>query len=380
MIIGSNFHKSKKVEIGNTAYPVIFTHVGVSSKPSNLEEEINIELKKAKDAISIGANIICDVSMNNDIALVQKKLVDNLDVPVGAVSIYETYIKLKNNNTVNDEDFIQIIESECERGLDIITLHATVFKNDRALMKNSKRIISSTSRGGILMLEMLEKFSLENPYFSNFEKILDICKKYNVSISLGPCYRPASVADSYIGDLHLLELKRMRKLCKMALKKDVNIMIEGIGHAIISDIPKIIKKSKKICCNVPYRVMCVSTDIAIGYDHVSSAIASSVAISAGADSVTCVTRSEHLGIPSYEDTIEGIKSTVVAVYSGYIAKTKNIDRDRKMSISRKHNGCIGDINVCLLPYEVKEYVIKNKVVECTMCGKYCPLKKQMEDK
>ncbi len=375
MKIGSNLHKCQKVEIGSKYYPVIFTHVGISSSPKNIEEETKLELKKAKSAIKYGANVICDVSMNDDLVKFQELLVRELNVPVGAVSIYETFIKANSDN-FKIEDFISIIEEECIRGLDVLTIHATVFKEDKKLLKESERYIPTTSRGGMLMLELLERYNIENPYYTHFEEILKICKKYDVSISLGPCYRPASVADAYVDDLHLLELKRMAKLCDLAIKCEVNIMIEGIGHAPINKIEGIIAKSKQICHNVPYRVMPVSTDIAIGYDHISSAIASSVAVMYGADSVTVVTRSEHLGIPTYDEVIEGVMCTKVAVYSGYIARTNDLSKDIEMAKSRKNVGCLGNIDCCLFPELVIKYKTENPSEMCTMCGKYCPLNKQ----
>ena len=376
MLIKSKLKNINGVTLGLDK-AIIFTHVGVGDSISNLDEAILYEKKKIEASIKYGTDIICDVSMHDNIPYIHKRLLEGLEIPFATVSIYEIYILGKKQNVVDKNFFLKIIEDECKRGVDIITLHATVFKNDSKLFKETKRIIPSTSRGGILMLELLEKYNMENPFYTCFDEILDICKEYNVSISLGPTYRPASVCDALIEDLHYLEIDRMSDLCKMALDKGVGIMVEGLGHATIDQIPKIIKYTKEKCYNVPYRCMMVSTDVALGYDHISSSIAHSVALLNGADSITCVTRSEHLGIPTLEDTIEGVIASNIARHSAYIAKTHDTKLDRKMSESRKHNGCIGNINYCLFKDDVKKYYNERKT-SCTMCGKYCPLKKELE--
>lgn len=373
MIIGSKIRNAKKVELSENAYPVLFAHVGVGDY-KDIDLAIEVERNKIKGAIEAGADIICDVSMSDNIKYVHEKLLEGFNIPFGTVSIYEAYIASeKDDLKFEEKEFIRLFKEQVLRGFDIITIHATVFKDDRELINNSKRLIPTTSRGGMLMLKMLEVNGYENPYFTHFDEILAICKEYDVSLSLGPCYRPASVCDCKPTDeLILLELERMSILCKKAIENGVGITIEGIGHATLDMIPKMIQLAKEKCYNVPYRVMTVATDIALGYDHISSAIASANAIYHGADSVTAVTRSEHLGIPTYEEVIEGVKAAKVAIYSGYIAKTGNTKRDMIMSKTREASGCIGHIPSTLFPNEViKTNKRKNK--SCSMCGDYCPL-------
>ena len=307
-------------------------------------------------------------------AYVHKKFLEAYNVPFGTVSAYEAYITAeKNALKYKEENFLELFKEEVLRGFDLITIHATVFKNDRSLINSSGRLIFTTSRGGMLMLKLMEHNGYENPYYTHFDKILDICKEYDVCLSLGPCYRPASVCDCSVDDeLLLLELQRMGELCKKAIDKGVGITIEGIGHAPLNLIEPMIKLAKKICHNVPYRVMTVSTDIALGYDHVSSAIASANAVYYGADSVTAVSRSEHLGIPTFEESMEAVKSAKVAIYSGYIARTGDLQRDTKMSNAREKNGCIGHVPSTLFPNESLR-TTKRKNKACSMCGAYCPL-------
>ena len=168
----------------------------------------------------------------------------------------------------------------------------------------------------------------------------------------------------------------MSKLVKRAQDIGVGIAIEGIGHAPIEFIPQIVPHSKSICYNAAYRVLNVATDIAIGFDHVASAIGSAVAVLHGANSITCVTRAEHLGIPTLADCIEGVQCAKIAAYCGFAGRTGNHNQDQKISIARSQNGCIGCIDATLFPDLVQEYIlthnIQKKDQSCSMCGSCCP--------
>lgn len=378
MLIGAKIRNVNKIAIGDGAPPIIFTHVGIGSECEDIDKAILIEKEKIALALKNGAHIICDVSTSDKIAYIHQRLMDGLTVPFATVTAYEAYIELENKQTVDYTDFLTVFENQCKRGADVITLHATVLLGDEKMLKDSERLIPSTSRGGVMVYELMRKHNIENPFYEHFDKVLDIAKKYGVALSFGPTYRPASVVDCDVKGSHLVELKRMAKLVSHAKKAGVTVMIEGIGHAPLNKIGKVIKKSKKIC-KAPYRCMTVSTDIAIGFDHISSAIASANAVYHGADSVTCVTRSEHLGIPTVADVEESVISTVIAVYSGYSARTGDFSRDKKMSKSRKNEGCIGDLSVTLFPEKALEEYKKRNKGECTMCGKFCPLKKQKDN-
>lgn len=381
MLIGGKLRNIKKVSIGSASSPVIFTHVGVISEYETNEElknSIDEEVKKAKRAIELGADAICDVSTNSKMHLLHEKLAKELEVPFGVVSVYETYVRINKGEAVmSAQSFLDDIDAQIQRGADLITLHATVFKDDRRLLESSRRLIPTTSRGGMLMLELIEKGGFENPYHSSFDEILTKCEEYGVSISLAPMYRPASVADAgEDDDLHLMELKRMASLVEKAESRNVTIMIEGIGHASLNDIPKLVKKAKELCPAAAYRIMPVATDVAIGFDHISSAIAAATAIQHGADSITCVTRKEHIGIPDYEDMEEGVIAARIAAHIGYSARVGDFSRDEQMSAARKNKGCLGDLDAALFPKEV--YLDLADERSCSMCGMFCPLRKYRE--
>ena len=380
MKISSKIRNVTPVELSSNGYPVVFMHTGVGES-GDLDQAINEERNKIQRALDLGVDVICDVSMSNKMKYVHEGLMKEFNVPFGTVTVYEAYINSQNNNfKYSEEDFLNLFLEEIKRGFDIITIHATVFKDDRKYIENSNRLISSTSRGGMLMLKLMEENNYENPFYTHFDKILDMCLEYNVCLSLGPMYRPASICDCSVNDFLInLEIERMSELVKKAIDKNVGICIEGIGHAPLNRIPEIIKFQKEKCYNVPYRVMTVATDIALGYDHISSAIASAMAIYSGADSITCVSRSEHIGIPTLEEAIEGVETARIAAYCGYIAKTNDFSRDRKMSIAREKNGCLGHIPSVLFPEKTLEIISKKDSKKegksCSMCGSYCPLNK-----
>ena len=228
-----------------------------------------------------------------------------------------------------------------------------------------------------MVLENMLKTGEDNYYFTYFDEILQIAKEYGVTISLGSVFRPASINDAINSNSKYWdEVNKNASLAKRAREMDVNCMVEGIGHCPINLIPEIVKKSKQICDNIPYRVLSVSTDSALGFDHVASAIASSVAAMAGADFITAVSRSEHLGLPSVEDLREAVISAKIAAHAGYIARTGDISLDLKMASARSELGCRGSISAGIVPKMTEEALLSHKLSEgkkCTMCGEFCAL-------
>lgn len=356
----------------SNSFPVIVSNIGMSSP----NDELSVEILKAKTAISAGANMISDLSLVTNIADIQKRYLDDIHKPFSSVSVYETYCKLQENilPTLSSESFIRDFENQAMRGIDLITLHASVFKDDIDLIRNSKRLIPTTSRGGTMMLHCLHKFGYENPYYVYFDDILNIAKKYDVCLSLGPMFRPGSVWDCQMeNSLHILELSRMSQLVQKATAAGVGIAVEGIGHASLNMIPSLISRARELCGNVPYRVLTVSTDIAMGYDHISSAIASAVAIQNGADSITCVTRSEHLGLPSIEDIYESVICARIAAESGFRARQHDFPLDYIASLARRQSGCYAISEGFMFMNEI-ENINRGKYIgkSCGMCGQYCP--------
>ena len=372
--ISSAVRNVKPVYMGADHFPVVFSNIGMSSADAPLCGE----LERLRAVIDAGADAVSDLTLVGDIAYEQQRMLEAASVPFASVAAYEVYSPSRTALALpHPEDFLRVFEAQAARGVDIITIHATARKGDLASLDSHGRLIPCTSRGGAMMLELMEKGGYENPYYEYFDDVLAICRRYRTCISLGPAYRPGSVADAGVEDaLHFTELLRMGELVGRAEAAGVGITIEGIGHAPINRIPVLVTRAREITGLAPYRVLNVATDIAMGFDHVSSAIGSSVAVQYGADSITAVTRSEHLGIPTLPDLVEAVRSARVAAYCGYAARRDDFSRDAEMARARNARGCIGCSEAALFPELVSEYIEKNRIIKkdesCTMCGDCCP--------
>jgi phosphomethylpyrimidine synthase len=319
--------------------------------------------------------MIHDHSICGDVISFHRRLRECVKVPLGAVPIYEIALR---NNAFSDQEALSILDEYLERGFNILTIHATVLLRDLKDPLSEDRLIPITSKGGKLMLARMQKTGKENPFFAHFSEVLDIFKKHHAVISLGSTYRPASVFDNSMdeNDAYWVEIKRMSKLVEMAITAEVQIMIEGIGHARMEYIYEYVTKTKRICFHVPYRVLTVSTDIALGYDNISSAIASALAVKSGADVVTAVSSAEHISLPSIEQVIEGVVSSRIAIHSAMLDKPSEMEKNRQMSLRRYKKGCCqGDIEFAIYRNGAEKALLGNLQDEgCTMCGDLCALK------
>ena len=363
----------------------ILASIGMSFDTDNMD----VEIEKARKAVHAGAEIITDHSVSGNIPLFQKELISSINVPVSYLTIYELLSRLEKmkKNRIEKNMALDRIEEQAERGITLLTVHATANQQMIAKHKEIKeRTILSTSRGGAAILDILLKTKEENVYWEYFDDVCKIIKKHNITLSLGSTYRPASVCDAGKHDLlYWEETKLMGKLVEACIDKEIPVMVEGIGHAPIHEIPYIIKKSKEICRNVPYRVLSVATDIALGLDHISSAIAISIAALNGADLATCVTRAEHLGQPFPEDIIEGILAARVAAHCADISKLKNFEKDKAMSSARANYGCHGVLAAAINKDIGEDSLVryakgkKEGEITCSMCGNRCALAHKLND-
>lgn len=373
-ILIGNKKRAKKLYAGDGEYPRVLASIGASE----LCDDISIEIKKAKIAEEYGADIIIDHTLTPNNYEVQKRILEETDIPISSIAVYDvaSMVKYCEKGFFTQTDVLDGFGKKAKLGLDLITVHASVIKKDLEFFHKGSRIIPCTSRGGTMVLENIKKTGDENYYFKYFNEILDMAKYYGVTVSLGAIFRPANIFDAINqNEMYWEEIKRNAELVKMAKDKGVYCMVEGIGHCPINLIPKVVKKSKEIC-GAPYRVLTVATDSALGFDHVSSAIAAATAVSAGADFVTAVSRSEHLGLPNLNDLKEAVISAKIAVHSGYIARTGDISLDIKMANKRSEVGCRGSVEASIIPKMTEEALKKYKRSEdkkCTMCGDFCAL-------
>lgn len=370
-----NVNRQKKLIAGEGQPPKVLASIGASNEGDSFETE----LTKAKMAQKYGADIIIDHTLLSKYNEIHKILVNNIDLPLSTIAVYDRSADVLYGNRpyFSEDDALRGIEEKGKIGVDMITVHASVLKEDLNYFKSNDRIIPCTSRGGTMVLKNISATGKENFYFTYFDEILKIAKKYSITLSLGCIFRPASIKDAvYNNGKYWEELERNAILAQKAIKAGVGIMVEGIGHCPINLISEVVRKSVDIV-KVPYRVLTVATDSGLGCDHITSAIAVSNAVYSGADFVTAVSRSEHLGLPSTEDVKEAVISAKIATHAGYIARTGDISLDEKMAIARNKVGCKGSINCSIVPAMTEEELYKHKIQsdkKCTMCGEFCALK------
>ncbi len=365
-LIGSKVRKLNPIDFGPGAPVRVIGNIGTTQATDTIEEEII----KAKAALKAGADIITDHSLAGKIADINYALINSISCPISSVSVYEAYVKarLENKAVFSPERAIEIFQQQASRGLDLITVHATILTEDLPLLTHSNRLIPSTSRGGMMIADLMLENRIENPYWTFFNDILKIAKEYGTTISLGTAFRPASIIDAP-DFLYQRELQRMAELIKAAIDSKVSIMVEGIGHARLDIIPKLVTEAKSICLGAPYRVLCVACDSALYRDHIASAIASSVAVAAGADLISAVSRSEHIGRPNVDDIVEAVETAKIAAHCGDIVRSNNIRLDEDVSRARGQTTCLAKGTIGILARDdnsLDDY--------CTMCGQYCALR------
>lgn len=365
--------RANKIFAGDNELPKVLASIGASNLDNDFEEEI----LKAKTAKQFGADIIIDHTLLPGYNDLHKRLLESIDLPLSTISVYDRAADLNESKKYfTEEEAIKGIEEKGKIGVDMLTIHASVRYEDLKYFNSSERIIPCTSRGGVMVLNNMRLTEKDNFYYTYFDDIVSIAKKYSITLSLGAVYRPANIFDAVNNNSKYWEEIAINSyLAQKAVAQGVSVMIEGIGHCPINLIPEVVKKSKEIS-KVPYRVLTVATDCALGFDHVSSAIAASTAVGAGADFVTAVSRAEHLGLPNVEDLKEAVISAKIAAHAGYIARTGDLSADQMMAKERSKTGCRGSVQASIIPELTKEELKRHKLTEskkCTMCGKFCAL-------
>jgi phosphomethylpyrimidine synthase len=279
---------------------------------------------------------------------------------------------------MDPHEALDLIEEQAERGVTLITVHATATLEALEAHAGCGRTILTTSRGGAAIANAISHTREQNVYWDHFDDILSIAEKCNITLSLGSTYRPGSICDATLTDpLYWGEIKRMAQLVERAISRRIPIMVEGIGHAPVHRMAEIIGQSKAICHNVPYRVLSVGTDIALGYDHIASAIAITVAGLSGADLATAITAAEHLGQPSLEEVIEGVVAAQIAAHCADLARLGDFSADFNMSQARCRLGCRGLLDYAIYPEGARKALASHRrgIEEqgCAMCGDACAL-------
>ncbi|MCY6960021.1 phosphomethylpyrimidine synthase ThiC [Clostridium brassicae] len=379
-------HKSLKAEgVGKGLKTKINVNLGISKDCCN----VDAELEKVKTAMDMNAEAIMDLSCFGKTEEFRKKLVNMYSGMIGTVPMYDAVgFYDKELKDITEDELIGVIEKHAKDGVDFMTIHAGINRETAAVFKRNPRMMNFVSRGGSLLYAWMELNGKENPFYEYFDKVLDICEKYDVTISLGDACRPGAIADS-TDPSQIKELMTLGELTKRAWEKNVQVMIEGPGHMALNEIKTNMELEKKLCYEAPFYVLGpIVTDIAPGYDHITSAIGGALAASTGADFLCYVTPAEHLRLPNLEDMKEGIIATKIAAHAADIAKGIKGARDWDNAMSRARRDLDWEtmFKLAIDPEKARRYR-KESIPEnehtCTMCGKMCAVRnmnKVMEGK
>jgi phosphomethylpyrimidine synthase len=299
---------------------------------SAVTSEVAGELRKLQISVKYGADTVMDLSTGGDIDGIRKEIIAASPVPIGTVPIYQTMQALKNVKDMSADDMISMLEHQAKQGVDYFTIHAGVLVEYLPLVKD--RITGIVSRGGSIMAEWMITHHKQNPFYTHWDKVLEICAKYDVVISAGDGLRPGCLHDAS-DEAQFAELKTLGELTRRAWAKDVQVMIEGPGHVPFDQIEMNVKKEMELCDEAPFYVLGpLVTDIAPGYDHITSAIGATMAGTAGAAMLCYVTPKEHLGLPNEDDVRQGLIAYKIAAHAADIARHRPGARDRDDALSR----------------------------------------------
>jgi phosphomethylpyrimidine synthase len=344
--------------------------------------DISVELEKLRMATEAGADTVMDLSTGGNLGEIRKIIMEHSTIPVGTVPIYQAAVEaVKKRKAITNmvpEELFDVIEQHGIDGVDFITVHCGVTQRSIERLKKQGRVTDIVSRGGAFLAEWMIINKRDNPLYEDFPRLLKIAKQYDMTLSLGDGLRPGSIADA-TDRCQVEELIILGELCKEAWKEGVQVMIEGPGHVPLNLIETNILLQKKLCNEAPFYVLGpIVTDVAPGYDHITSAIGGALAAFYGADFLCYVTPSEHLGLPTPNDVREGTITARIAAHAADVARgnRKALSLDKTMSLYRKALDWEGQIRCAIDPQKIisfrKERNLSDDV--CSMCGEFCAMK------
>lgn len=354
-------------------------NIGTSSSFPDIEPEL-VKLKAAVDA---GADAVMDLSTGNNITVSRRAIIENSTVMVGTVPMYQATVEtIKKRGAVVEmtkEDLFDVIRMQAADGADFMTLHCGITKSVLKALTEEGRIMDVVSRGGSFITGWMLHNDKENPLYEYYDEILDICAEYDVTISLGDGLRPGCLADA-TDRAQIQELLNLGELTQRAWDKGVQVMVEGPGHMPYNQIAANMQLQKRICHGAPFYVLGpLVTDVAPGYDHITSAIGGTLAAVSGADFLCYVTPAEHLGLPDLNDVREGVIAARIAAHAADLAKGNKQAWawDNAMAKARKELDWPEQLRLALDPVKATEYRNKKNKSDdeaCSMCGDYCAVK------
>lgn len=380
IVIPKNINgKSTPLGIGKGLKTKINANIGSSSEL----EDIPLEVEKAEIAVKYGSDTIMDLSTGPHLKKVRKAIMKKVKIPIGTVPIYEAAVKASQSKGavvhMDEDDMFQAIINQAKEGVDFITVHCGVNQDTVEKVKRSNRKMGIVSRGGAFTAAWILQNQEENPLYRNYDYLLEIAREYDVTLSLGDGLRPGCTNDA--SDIpQMSELITLGGLVERARTKGVQVMVEGPGHVPINQIEANIQIQKQVCKGAPFYVLGpLVTDMAPGYDHITSAIGGAIAATAGADYLCYVTPAEHLSIPDQEDVKVGVIASRIAAQAADLAKgVKSAwEKELKMALARKNFNWDLQFKMAFDPEKpriCRERRPLHKDDMCTMCGEFCAIK------
>ncbi len=359
----------------------VFTKININLGTSGEVVDLEAELKKVAIANRWGDTLM-DLSVGGDLDAIRRAVIDASEIPVGTVPVYQAFVESFSRRGggayFTEDDLLKTVEKHLKDGVAFMTIHAAVTYDLALRVLRSERVIPVVSRGGDMIIGWMIHNKSENPYLKNWDYLLDLFAQYDAVISIGDALRPGAIADAH-DEFHIAELVEAARLAKKAIKRGVQVMIEGPGHVPLNDVIWSIKLEKRLTGGVPYYVLGpLPTDVAAPYDHIASAVGAALAAAAGADLLCYITPAEHLALPTPEQVEEGAKAYRVAAHIGDIVKLgkRAAKWDLEVSIYRGRLQWKEMISRLIDPeaaWRVYAQYGTPKTNACTMCGGYCPM-------
>lgn len=364
--------------IGSMLRTKVNVNLGVSRDCKDYE----IEMEKVMSAVKLGAEAIMDLSSHGDTQPFRQKLIRECPVMIGTVPVYDSVIHYQRDlATLTAKDFVEVVRLHAEDGVDFVTLHCGITRKTIEQIRKHKRTMNIVSRGGSLVFAWMSMTGEENPFYEYYDEILDICEKYDVTLSLGDACRPGCLADA-TDVCQIEELVCLGGLTKRAWEHNVQVMVEGPGHVPLDQVAANMEIQKSICMGAPFYVLGpLVTDIAPGYDHITAAIGGAAAAMNGAAFLCYVTPAEHLALPNVEDVRQGIIASKIAAHAADIAKgiPGARDLDDRMAKARRALDWEAQF-ACALDPDTAKAIRDARLPEddhsdtCSMCGKFCAVR------
>ena len=364
----------------NAIGSMLKTKINVNLGISRDWKDMDMEIEKVNNAVKMGAESIMDLSSYGDTRTFRKRLTKECPAMIGTVPIYDAVVYYhKPLKEITSKEWIDIVRMHAEDGVDFMTIHCGINKATAGRFKANRRLTNIVSRGGSIIFAWMEMTGEENPFYEHYDEILDICREYDITMSLGDACRPGCLKDA--SDISQIEeLVTLGELTARAWEKDVQVMVEGPGHMPTNQIAANMEIQKTICKGAPFYVLGpLVTDIAPGYDHITAAIGGAIAAASGASFLCYVTPAEHLRLPSLDDVKEGIIASRIAAHAADIAKGVKgaIEWDHQMSLARKKLDWEEMFDICIDPEKARRYRAEAKPEKedtCSMCGNFCAVK------